>query len=52
VIAVHVPVVVVASRVAGLRQSAWTAVAVLLPVMVVAATLLVASERSRKVNPP
>jgi hypothetical protein len=52
IVAVHVPVVAVASRVAGLRQSAWTAAAVVLALMVVAATLLVARERSRKANPP
>jgi hypothetical protein len=52
VIAVHIAVVAVASRVAGLRQSAWTAAAVVLSVMVVAATLLASSERSQKANPP
>jgi hypothetical protein len=52
VVAVHVAVVSAASRVAGLRQSAWTAAAVVLPVMVVAAALLAADERSRKENPP
>jgi hypothetical protein len=53
VVAVHVAVVVIASRVAGLRQSAWTAAAVLLPVIVAAAgILLLAGERSRKPNPP
>jgi hypothetical protein len=52
VVTMHVAVVAVASRVAGFRQSAWTAAAVVLPVMVVAAALLAAAERSRKENPP
>jgi hypothetical protein len=52
VVAVHVLIVVVASRVAGLRHSAWTAAAVLLPVMLIAATLLAAGGRIRKGNPP
>jgi hypothetical protein len=49
---VHVAVVAVASRVAGLRQSAWTAAAILVPVMVLAAIVLVAGERGRTRNPP
>jgi hypothetical protein len=52
VVTMHVAVVAVASRVAGFRQSAWTSAAVVLPVMVAAAALLAAGERSRKENPP
>lgn len=53
VVAAHLPIVVIASRVAGLRQSAWTAAAVLLPVIVLAAAiLLLTGQPSRKVNPP
>jgi hypothetical protein len=52
VVAVHVPVVVVASRIAGLRQSAWTAAIVLLPVAVVAVALLAAGGRGRREKPP
>jgi hypothetical protein len=49
---VHVVVVALASRVAGLRQSAWTAAAILVPVIVVAAVALVAGERGRTREPP
>jgi hypothetical protein len=52
VAAVHVAVVVVASRVAGLRQSAWTAAAVVAPVMILAVVLLAAGARVRTKNPP
>jgi hypothetical protein len=50
--AVHAVVVVVASRVAGLRESAWTAVAIVVPVMVLAALVLVAGERGRRARSP
>lgn len=50
VVTVHVAVVAVASRVAGLRQSAWIAAAVVLPLMIVAAALI-AAERNRKEDP-
>jgi hypothetical protein len=53
VAAVHVPVVAVASRVAGLRQSAWVAAAVVIPVIVFAAAVLLnVGERSREADPP
>jgi hypothetical protein len=52
VVAVHIAVVAVVSRVAGLQQSAWTAAVVVVPVMVVAAAVLASGERSRKGNPP
>jgi hypothetical protein len=52
VVAVHAPIVLIASRVAGLRQSAWTAAFVLLPVLVVAATALTAAKSSPNRNPP
>lgn len=51
-IAVHVVVVVLASRVAGLRQSAWAALAIALPVIVIAALVLLAGERGRMRDPP
>jgi uncharacterized protein (DUF983 family) len=51
IVAVHVSVVLVASRLAGLRQSAWTAVAILVPVMVIAAVVLTAGERGAARNP-
>jgi hypothetical protein len=50
--AVHAVVVVLASRVAGLRQSAWTALAIAVPIMVIAALVLVAGERGRMPDPP
>jgi len=50
--AVHAVVVVLASRVAGLRQSAWTALAIAVPIMVIAAVVLVAGERGRMPDPP
>jgi hypothetical protein len=49
--AVHIGVVVIASRVAGLRQSAWTALAIVVPTMVVAALVLAAGERGPARNP-
>jgi len=52
VVAVQIAVVAVASRVAGLRQSAWTAAVVVVPVVVVAAVVLASGERSRKGNSP
>jgi hypothetical protein len=51
-VVVHVVVVAVASRVAGLRQSAWTAAAILVPVVVVAAIVLFAGEQGRRSDPP
>jgi hypothetical protein len=51
-VAVHVGVVAIASRVAGLQQSAWTAIAILVPVMVIAAVILMTGERRRTRNPP
>jgi hypothetical protein len=50
--AVHAVAVVLASRVAGLRQSAWTALAIAVPIMVIAALALVAGERGRMPDPP
>jgi hypothetical protein len=50
--AVHVAVVAVASRIAGLRQSAWTALAILVPVILLAAIVLVAGERGRTRDRP
>jgi hypothetical protein len=49
---VHGVVVVLASRVAGLRQSAWTALAIAVPVMVIAGFALAAGERGRMKDPP
>jgi hypothetical protein len=51
-LAVHVVVVVVASRVAGLRQSAWAALVIAAPVMVIAAFVLLAGERGRMQDSP
>jgi hypothetical protein len=50
-VAVHVTVVLVASRVAGLRQSAWTALAILVPAMALAAIVLVIGERGPARDP-
>jgi hypothetical protein len=52
VVAVHVAVVAVASRIAGLRQSAWTALAILVPAIVLAAIVLVAGEPGRTRDRP
>jgi hypothetical protein len=51
-VGVHVVVVALASRVAGLRQSAWTAAAILVPVLVIAVAVLVVGERGRTRDPP
>jgi hypothetical protein len=45
VVIVHLAVVAFASRVAGLRQSAWVAAAVLVPVLAIVAVLLASGER-------
>jgi hypothetical protein len=45
VVSVHLAVVVFASRVAGLRQSAWVAAAVLLPALAIVAVLLASGQR-------
>jgi hypothetical protein len=52
VVVVHVAVVLVSSRVAGPRQSAWTALAILVPAMVLAAIVLAPGERGPARNPP
>jgi hypothetical protein len=49
---VHLVVVALASRVAGLRQSAWAALAIAVPIMVIAVVVLVAGERGRTLDPP
>jgi hypothetical protein len=51
-VVVHVGVVLLASRVAGLRQSAWTALVILVPVIVLAAIVLATGERGPARNPP
>ena len=49
---VHVALVAIASRVAGHRQSAWTALAILVPTMAIAMIVLAAGERGPARNPP
>jgi hypothetical protein len=51
-IVVHLAVVALASRVVGLRQSAWAALAIAVPTMVVAALVLLAGQRGRMPDPP
>jgi hypothetical protein len=51
-IVVHLVVVALASRVVGLRQSAWAALAIAVPMMVVAAVVLVVGQRGRMPDPP
>ncbi len=51
-VTVHVVVVVLASRVAGLRESAWAALAVAVPVMVIGALVLAAGARGPIQDPP
>jgi hypothetical protein len=51
-VAVHVVVVVLASRIAGLRESAWAALAIAVPVMVIGAFVLAAGARGRMEDPP
>lgn len=51
-IVVHVVVVALASRVVGLRQSAWAALVIAVPIMVVAAVVLLAGQRGRMPDSP
>ena len=51
-VSVHVVVVVLASRVAGFRESAWVALAIAVPVMVIGAFVVAAGARGRTPDPP
>jgi hypothetical protein len=51
-IVVQLGVVALASRVVGFRQSAWAAVAIAVPIMVVAAVVLLAGQHGRMPDPP
>jgi hypothetical protein len=52
VVGVHLVVVAIASRVAGLRESAWVAVAIVVPVMAIAAVVLAVGQPGRTRDPP
>jgi hypothetical protein len=52
VMVMHLAIVGLASRVAGLRQSAWIAAALLLPVVIVASIVLALGGRGRKSKRP